>query len=88
MADLVRTIIEGMLPDLTVLGKKRVFTKREIREIVKAREKAEYTFLRKNVTKKDYLKAINYELDLVNPDHCRRLQHLIRRDRDERKPKR
>lgn len=69
MADLVRTIIEGMLPDLTSLGRKKIFTKQEIRQIVQAREKAEYVFMRKNVTKKDYLKAINYELDLVGSRH-------------------
>lgn len=67
MADLVRTIIEDMLPDLTALGRRKIFTKKEIRQILKAREKAEYIFLRKNVTKKDYLKSINYELELVLP---------------------
>ena len=66
MADLVRRTIENMIPDLVSLVKRKIFTRKEAREILKAREQAEYIFLRKTSQKKDYLKAIQFEFDLVN----------------------
>jgi len=66
MADLVRSTMEAMIPDLLILMKKKVFTKTEVKEILKTREAFEYTFLRKTSSKKDYLKAIEYEYQLVS----------------------
>jgi hypothetical protein len=58
--------MEAMVPDLVSLVKRKVFTKKEAKQILKARETAEYSFLKKNVTQKEYLKAIQYEYDLVS----------------------
>jgi len=66
MADLVRTTMEAMIPDLLTLMKKKVFTRKEVKEILKTREAFEYTFLRRTSAKKDYLKALEYEYQLVN----------------------
>ena len=65
MADLVENIVETMLPDLLSLLRRKIFTKKEVKQIIKARQASEYTFLRKTSTKKDYLKAIQYEYELV-----------------------
>jgi len=53
-----------MLPDLLILEKKKAFSKQEIADIVKEREKIEYTLLRTNSSKKDFLKAIEFEYRL------------------------
>lgn len=65
MADLVRTTVEAMVPDLLGLMRRKIFTKKEVKEILKTREDFEYIFLRKSSSKKDYLKAIQYEYELV-----------------------
>ena len=66
MADLVQSTIETMVPDMLFFMRRKIFTKQEIKDILKIRENFEYTFLRKTSTKKDYLKAIQYEYELVN----------------------
>ncbi len=66
MGDLVRSTMESMIPDIVSLVKRKVFTRKEAKEILKAREQAEYSFLKKNSSKKEYLKAIQYEYDLVS----------------------
>ena len=68
MADLVRSTVEAMVPDLLMFMKKKVFNKKEVKAILKTRENFEYSFLRRNASKKDYLKAIQYEYQLVGID--------------------
>ena len=65
MADLVRSTVEAMVPDLLMFMKKKVFNKKEVKDILKTRETFEYSFLRRTASKKDYLKAIQYEYQLV-----------------------
>lgn len=82
MADLVRNIMESMILDLISLVKRKIFTRKEAKEILKAREQAEYVFLRKTASKKDYLKAIQYEYDLVRL--YKSCLYLLRKEKDER----
>jgi U3 small nucleolar RNA-associated protein 6 len=70
MGDLVRSVMETMVPDIVSLVKRKVFTKKEAKQILKAREAAEYAFLKKNASQKEYLKAIQYEYDLVSLHHA------------------
>ncbi len=84
MADLVRSTMEAMVPDLLVLMKKKVFTRKEVKEILKVRENFEYSFLRRNASKKDYLKAIEYEYELVDSIIIARNVYLLNRKSRER----
>lgn len=65
MGDLIRSTMESMIPDVISMVKRKIFTRKEAKEILKAREQAEYSFLKKTSGKKEYLKAIQYEYDLV-----------------------
>jgi len=84
MADLVRSTVEAMVPDLLMFMRKKVFTKKEIKDILKTRETFEYSFLRRTASKKDYLKAIQYEyqLELQRRDKFKtlKLKKQTRRD--------
>ncbi len=66
MADKIRLLIETMMPDLLALKRKKIFSKRQIREILQNREEMEYALVKKGVTLKDYYKALEYEYSLVN----------------------
>ena len=66
MADKIRLLIETMMPDLLALKRKKVFSKKQIREILQNREEMEYALVKKGVTLKDYYKALEYEYTLVN----------------------
>ena len=61
MADKINLSLEKFLPELEVLVENKVFTRNEIKKIIKKRRQYEYTFERKDVTKADYFKAIKYE---------------------------
>jgi hypothetical protein len=58
MADKIRILMEGMMPDLLTFIKKGVFTKKEGKEILKDRENLEYSLTKKSAGLKEYLKAI------------------------------
>ena len=58
MADKIRVWIEQQVPDLIALVKRQVFTKDEVRSILKQRENLEYLMTRRTVEAKDFLKAI------------------------------
>lgn len=64
MGDKIRLQLEGMLPEMLVFVKRKVFSKEEVNQIMKERESNEYLLERKNASVKDYLKVIDYEYTL------------------------
>jgi U3 small nucleolar RNA-associated protein 6 len=65
MADKVQLSLEHTLNELDQLVKQGLFTKTEVRNIIKKRRFYEYKFEKKDVTKQDFFKAIRYEKILV-----------------------
>lgn len=65
MADKIKILIEEMRVDLLNLMKRQIFTKKEIKTILSLRENLEYSLTKKSCKAKDFLKAIQYEYDLV-----------------------
>jgi len=61
MADKVQLILEAMLPELEALSIMGYFTKSQIKNIIKKRRTHEYGFVKKVVSKEDFLKAIRFE---------------------------
>jgi U3 small nucleolar RNA-associated protein 6 len=61
MADKIQLTLENMIPELENFVQNGVFTKNEIKKIIKKRRFYEYQFERKDVTKVEYFKAIKYE---------------------------
>ena len=66
MADTVRYLLEQMLPELEDFEKRGLFSKQEIKQIVKKRTDFEYRLKRRAILKEDYLHAIEYEVQLEN----------------------
>ncbi|KAJ1916740.1 U3 snoRNP protein [Mycoemilia scoparia] len=64
MAEIVQFKIEGMLPELEDLEKKKIFNKTEIKAIVKKRTNFEYSVRRRGPTREDFLRYIEYEMNL------------------------
>ena len=65
MADKIRSLIESMMPELISLVKKNLFTQTEAQDILKERENIEYSLTKKTVKLKDFLKALQFEINLV-----------------------
>ncbi|CAI5461649.1 unnamed protein product [Closterium sp. Yama58-4] len=76
MADTVQTVLERMLPELDSLEKQGLFTREEIKEIVRRRTAFEYRLRRRGsaAIKDDYMRYIEYEMQLEA------LRQLRRRD--------
>ncbi|KAK9727368.1 U3 snoRNP protein [Basidiobolus ranarum] len=74
MADTVQYHLENMIPELEDLEKKKIFSKEEIRSIVKKRTNFEYSLKRRSPKKIDYLRYIEYELNLENLRKKRKLR--------------
>lgn len=64
MADIVQQRMEEMVPELLDLEKKQIFSKKEIRSIVKKRKDFEYQLQSGQSKKEDYLRYIKYEITL------------------------
>ncbi|KAJ3073211.1 U3 snoRNP protein [Podochytrium sp. JEL0797] len=64
MAESVRFHLEKMIPELEDLEQRGVFNKAEIKEIVKRRTAHEYAIHRRIGRRADYLKYIEYEINL------------------------
>jgi U3 small nucleolar RNA-associated protein 6 len=64
MAEVVHRNLELMLPELEELERSGIFSPEEIKEIVRRRRSMEYKLQRRPVRKGDFLRAINYELNL------------------------
>jgi U3 small nucleolar RNA-associated protein 6 len=71
MAEVVHRNLELMLPELEELERSGIFSPEEIKEIVRRRRSMEYKLQRRPVRKGDFLRAINYELNL---DRLRKAQ--------------
>lgn len=65
MGDQVQTRIETMIPDLLRFVKQTIFTKKEVRQILKTRQSQEYSMLKRTAQLKDFIRAIEYEFQLV-----------------------
>jgi U3 small nucleolar RNA-associated protein 6 len=61
MADKIQLTLENMIPELEFLVQEGIFTKNEVKKIIKKRRFYEYQFERKDITKVEYYKAIKYE---------------------------
>ncbi|KAG0216542.1 U3 snoRNP protein [Mortierella sp. GBA30] len=64
MADTVQFYMEEMIPEMRDLEQKGIFTKKEITSILKQREKYEYALKRRIAKKADFLRYIEYEMNL------------------------
>ncbi|XP_015518125.1 U3 small nucleolar RNA-associated protein 6 homolog [Neodiprion lecontei] len=73
MAEFVEKRCEDMIPELEQLERIKIFDKNEIRGIAKKRKEYEYKIQRHTKCKEDYLRYIQYEMDLLK---------LIRQRRD------
>lgn len=61
MADTVQELLEDMVPELEDLARKRIFSTKEIKEIVRKRRDFEYKLKRRESQKSEYLRYIAYE---------------------------
>ena len=77
MADVVRKILEEMVPELEALEQKGYFSKQEIRSIIQKRQNFEYNLQRRAALKKDYERYIEYELSLEKLRKLRKKQRSI-----------
>ncbi|KAF9114901.1 U3 snoRNP protein [Mortierella sp. AM989] len=64
MADTVQFYMEEMIPEMRDLEQKGIFSKKEIASIIKKREKFEYALKRRIAKKADFLRYIEYEMNL------------------------
>lgn len=84
MADVVQYRLERMIPELDDLEKRGLFSKQEIREIVKRRRDFEYCMKRPNPNKEDYLRYIEYEKQLEALRKLRK-KEIVRRLKENNK---
>ncbi|KAI7893137.1 U3 small nucleolar RNA-associated protein 6-domain-containing protein [Mucor mucedo] len=64
MAESVQYYLERMIPELEALEKKNIFTPVEIKSIIKKRTNFEYALQRRIKQKIDFLRCIEYEINL------------------------
>ncbi|CAG8461335.1 10171_t:CDS:10 [Ambispora gerdemannii] len=64
MAETVQYYLEQMVPELEDLEQKKIFTKAEIKVIIKRRTTFEYSLKRIQPQKMDFLRYIEYEMNL------------------------
>ncbi|XP_018057708.1 PREDICTED: U3 small nucleolar RNA-associated protein 6 homolog isoform X3 [Atta colombica] len=65
MAEFVEKRCQDMIPELEQMEKLKLFDKKEIRSIAKKLKEYEYKIQRHTKTKEDYLRYIQYEMDLL-----------------------
>lgn len=65
MAELVQLRLEDTIPELEQMERIGLFTRKEIKLIIRKRKANEYRLQRRHKTKEDYLKYINYEKNLL-----------------------
>ena len=81
MADKVQLTLEALIPDLDALVQKGIFTKKDAKKITKKRRFHEYQFEKKDVSKVDFLKAIQYETVLnKRMEQQRKKLHIEKRN--------
>eukprot|EP00966_Prymnesium_polylepis_P000946 21489-Prymnesium_polylepis.1 len=72
MADRVRALMEGMVPEFEDLVRRKLCTEHEVKQLIKRREKAEYLLHRREPTRDDFLRAAELEMNLERLIKCRR----------------
>lgn len=72
MADTVAYHMERMLPELEDLEKRELFTRDEIKEIVRQRRDFEYLMKRHSALKQDFLRYVDYETQLESVRKARK----------------
>ncbi|KAJ3268890.1 U3 snoRNP protein [Terramyces sp. JEL0728] len=77
MADDVQYHLEKMLPEIQDLQERQVFTPVELKQIVKKRTDFEYQIHRKIVKKQDYLRYIEFEMNLEKLRKKRKLKYNL-----------
>lgn len=71
MADKVKAVIEAMMWDLRSMERKEIFSTEEVKAVVAKREDFEYRMNKNSSTDVDFLKAIQYEMELVGSQSFR-----------------
>ncbi|PVZ98228.1 hypothetical protein BB558_005776 [Smittium angustum] len=64
MAEIIQYKLEGMIPELEDLEQKEIFSKDEIKMIVKKRTNMEYSIKRRQPPLEDFMRYIEYEMNL------------------------
>ena len=79
MADTIQVIMEGMAVELNLLAKSGIFTKTEIRSIVRHRERFEFRTHKPQPSKLDFLRYIQYEqkLEQLRSRRLKRLNKVV-----------
>jgi U3 small nucleolar RNA-associated protein 6 len=72
MADTVAYHMERMLPELEDLEKRELFSKEELKEIVRQRRDFEYLLKRHSALKQDFLRYVDYETQLESVRKARK----------------
>lgn len=80
MAEYVQQNLEGMLPELEELERLGVFSSDEIRTIVRKRREYEYRLQKRIVQKSDFLRYMQYEINLDMLKKKRKSRLGIRRN--------
>src|SRR4051812_37927937 len=65
MGDTVQRLMEDMVPELEDLQSRSLLSPAEIQSLVSHRTSFEYKLRRKNISKLDFLRYIQYELNLT-----------------------
>ncbi|ORY77112.1 hypothetical protein LY90DRAFT_399747 [Neocallimastix californiae] len=82
MADIVQMRLEQMLPEIEDLEKKKIFNKAELTSIINKRKRFEYFLARRIPKKIDFLRYIEFELNLdalrkKRKDHIEKSEYLV-----------
>jgi len=72
MAEFVQLRLEEMLPEMEQMQRVQLFSEQEIKIIIKKRRDYEYKLQKRTKNKGDYLKYIQYEIDLLSLLRLRR----------------
>lgn len=74
MAEFVQRRIEDRIPELEQLGRIGLFTRKEIRSIVKKVTALEYKIKRRSVSKEDFINYVQYEVNFLELLKRRRMR--------------
>ncbi|XP_053552354.1 U3 small nucleolar RNA-associated protein 6 homolog [Bombina bombina] len=74
MAEFAQRRIEDRIPELEQLERVGLFTKKEVKSVIKKATALEYKLLRKSVGKEDFINYIQYEINLLELIKKRRMR--------------
>ena len=78
MAEAVRQILEGQVAELDDLRRRGLFSTEEIRLIVRRRKAFEYALRRRQTLKSDFLKYIEYEMNVEQLRKQRKIERGLK----------